>query len=103
MSRYHRHHSQNRKYGQSYYTSYENMASISNDIREQYVFLSGTVYPSGSAHINWNDQCFCRDAKLKTSTNDIGRCYPVALCADCDLNLSGNCPQENQNYSIPGV
>lgn len=67
--------------------------------REPYVFLSGTIQPTGPGHISLSDQCFCRDAQLGTQ----GRCYPVAFCGSCDINRSGECPQENQNLRIPGV
>lgn len=67
--------------------------------RESYVFLSGTIQPTGSGHISLRDQCFCTDPSMGTN----GRCYPVAYCGSCDLNRSGECPQENQNLRIPGV
>jgi hypothetical protein len=70
-------------------------------IEEKYVFLSGTVY--GGGNVNPDNQCFCRDTKLIDKQNPLGRCYPVAWCSDCDLNLSGQCSQVNQNLKYPGV
>ena len=46
------------------------------------------------------DQCFCRDQSLiqrerqQTGIEIPGKCYPVDLCTDCDLNYSGLCPQQ---------
>jgi hypothetical protein len=74
-----------------------------NEVKEKYVFLSGTVYPSTGFSVNRDNQCFCRDPKLLTKENPIGKCYPVSLCGDCDLNLSGQCSQVSQNLTIPGV
>lgn len=81
---------------------YETMKGMSK-VSESYVFLSGTVYPSGGMNVNPDNQCFCRDTKLLTKENPIGKCYPVSLCGDCDLNLSGQCTQVSQNLTIPGV
>lgn len=67
--------------------------------REGYVFLSGTIQPTGAGHVSLQDQCFCRDARFGPE----GKCFPVAYCGSCDLNRSGECPQENQNLRIPGV
>lgn len=81
-----------------YQPYYEKNGNVSV-MKESYVFLSGTVYPSGRPRIAVTEQCFCHDKHLGPN----GACYPVALCGDCDLNKSGLCPQENQNLTIPGV
>ena len=69
---------------------------------EFFPFLSGTVYPSNSSHINTLDQCFCQDQKLWNEQNPNGKCYPQQLCSDCNLDLSGLCPQESDS-TYPGV
>lgn len=79
---------------------YEPLRSLPS-LKESYVFLSGTVYGGGG--VNPDNQCFCRDTKLISKDHPIGKCYPVAWCGDCDLNLSGQCSQSSQNLTIPGV
>jgi hypothetical protein len=70
--------------------------------KENYLFLSGTVYGPNEFHLNKEDQCFCQDLQLKTKNNPQGQCYPVQLCNDCNLNLSGLCPQQSDS-TYPGV
>ena len=70
---------------------------------EHYLFLSGTVYHSDPQTINKDDQCFCQDMSLRNAQNPQGQCYPQQLCNDCNLNLSGSCPQESNTNEYPGV
>ena len=71
--------------------------------KENYLFLSGTVYGPNEFHLNKEDQCFCQDSQLKTKMTPQGQCYPVQLCNDCNLNLSGSCPQQTDDSTYPGV
>jgi len=71
--------------------------------KENYLFLSGTVYGPNEFHLNKEDQCFCQDPQFKTKMTPQGQCYPVQLCNDCNLNLSGSCPQQTDDSTYPGV
>ena len=59
-----------------------------DEIRENFLSLSGTVYGYHS-----NNICYCRDNK---------KCTPTSICNDCDINRSGECPVA-PSMTIPGV
>lgn len=89
--------------------SYETLRSIDPSYVEEYVppLYSGIREPNGQINLyNPYDQCFCKDRDLlqieehKTGITPIGKCYPVNLCKDCDINLSGMCQQQNKYDSL---
>lgn len=64
----------------------------------------------GSRSFSPEDQCWCKTTSSGVAlTNNrginggVGECYPVQLCGNCNLNLSGNCPQVSNISPIPGV
>lgn len=67
-------------------------APVYKTLREGYTFLSGTV--QGYPHFNPMDQCFCEEKN---------ECWPVQTCGSCNLEKSGQCPQQSAESPIPGV
>jgi len=71
------------------------------DVEENYFYLDGLRQPSFK-YLNPYDQCFCRDQALlaqerrNTGIEIPGKCFPVDMCSNCDINYSGLCPQQNK-------
>lgn len=78
-----------------------NVSNVRENVVEGYVYVSAIREPNFT-YFNPYDQCFCRDQALleqerrRTGIEIPGKCYPVAMCSNCDLNYSGLCPQQNK-------
>lgn len=72
-----------------------------NNQQEDYIYISG-IRESNVKYFNPYDQCFCRDQsllqqeRLRTGIEIPGKCHPVDMCTNCDINYSGLCPQQNK-------
>ena len=81
--------------------SHDDGNDADENVEEGYMYVSPIRQPIVK-YLNPYDQCFCRDQRLleqerrRTGIEIPGKCYPVDMCTNCDLNYSGLCPQQNK-------
>ncbi len=56
----------------------------------------------GSRTYSPQNQCYCKDPQFVNNNQD-GKCYPLQLCGNCDLDKSGLCSQDSGPTGVAGV